>query len=167
MIILIPALNTGKWRSAIINFTIQVIYASYFIYFLTLGEPSSALAYYFYLICFIVIHAIVNSVQLFLDYSKNRKTQNSEEINVYDWVNFWDNYNLLITGFNEENFKEELSKMKVAVDGSAKGWMIFRQSFQNWIIKHKQSLNENEISLLEKLLAELIIKTDLIIKNAL
>jgi hypothetical protein len=167
VIIFIPALNTGKWRSVIINFSLQVIYASYFIYGLAMGEPSSILAYYIYFTIFIVIHVVVNSIQLFVDYSKIKKTRKSEEINIYDWVTFWNNYSLLISGLKKEIDRNELSTMRISVDGTAKGWMNFRQSFQDWIIKHKQSLNENEIRILEKLLAELVTKTDLINKFAL
>lgn len=167
VIVFIPSILSGKWRSAIINFSIQVVYASYFIYGLISGNPSTALAYYFYFIFFIVIHAFVNSIQLFYAYSKNKTIRITDQVNIYDWVKFWGDYDQLIRTLTVEIDKNELTKIKISVDGTPKGWMIFRQSFQNWIVEHKQSLNENETNLIEKLLPELIVKTDLILKNAL
>ena len=169
VIVLSPVFLTGKWRSAIINFSIQIVYGSYFIYGLISGEPSSALAYYLNFIFIIAIHIIINSIQLFIVFSKNRKISisNREEINIYDWIGFWENYNLLYDGLSESSEKEDLKNMKNVIDGTPKGWFLFRQTFQNWIEKHKRQFKESEVLLIKKLLAELSMKTDLMIKDVL
>lgn len=167
MIVVTPVFLSGKWRSLIINFSIQIVYASYFFYGLNSGEPSAALAYYLNFIFIIAIHIIINSIQLFIFFSKKRKlsTSNHEKINIYNWIGFWENYDLLSNGLTDSSEKEVLKNMKNLIDGTPKGWILFRQSFQNWLKKHKRQLKDNEMLLIEKLLEELVVKTDLMIKN--